>query len=217
MTYNDVQLDVIDQRVRAAVGREKATATMVSRDPDSNNGTALFDGSTVATPVKVQPHTWARTNDRVTLDRYGSDWVVTGTFGTGMPNEDTEPFAWSGNTTSATNVTITGAAGITFVKERGSSFTRLWVSLNGSLVATAANTVAVLGVRILGTDYDVVTVTMNSGSVQQQFYGRRDINPMAAGAFEVVPVWRMTSGAGPVIAAGTLQMHVRESSHPLSS
>lgn len=218
MTYNDVQLDVIDQRVRAAAGLNTTTGTMVSRDPNSNNGTALFDGSSVAVPVKVLPHTWARAGDRVTLDRYGSDWVVTGSFGTGMPNEDTVTFNWSDTTTSGSVADIGGTTGFKFVKERGGAATALWVEMNrGTLVVNpGSTTVAVLGVWVDGAGYDVVGITLITNNVHIPFSGALYIAGLGAGTWPVQPVWRRTSGTGTVNTGQSLGLHVREVPYPLT-
>lgn len=70
---------LIDARIEAARQKWTATGTLVERQSQSR-ATVTFDGSGVPVPVKVLGHVPTRADSRVTLIRYGSDWVVTGAF-----------------------------------------------------------------------------------------------------------------------------------------
>lgn len=73
-------LRLIDARIESARQRQTATGTVQERQ-SINRATVTFDGSALALPVKVLSHVAVRQSSRVTLVRFGSEWVVVGAFG----------------------------------------------------------------------------------------------------------------------------------------
>jgi hypothetical protein len=119
MTYNDLLLDVIDQRISAATIADTAVGTVTFRSKTTTDRTAMvtFDGSSVAVPVKVLATADIDVGDRVCLNRYGTDWVVVGGFTRHLPGAAVvHTLSPSGSTTSATAVDLPGTPQATFVK-----------------------------------------------------------------------------------------------------
>ncbi|MFC0504213.1 hypothetical protein [Micromonospora costi] len=73
-------LKLIDARIEAYRQKQTATGTVQTRQ-SASRATVTFDGSALAVPVKVLGHVHVRENSRVTLARFGSEWVVVGVFG----------------------------------------------------------------------------------------------------------------------------------------
>ncbi|MCX5066670.1 flagellar biosynthetic protein FliO [Micromonospora lupini] len=73
-------LRLIDARIESARDRATATGTVQERQ-SATRAAVTFDGSALAVPVKVLTHVQVRENSRVTLVRFGSEWVVVGVFG----------------------------------------------------------------------------------------------------------------------------------------
>jgi hypothetical protein len=79
MTLNFALLDLVDARV--AAGRDRTTIMgTLSERTSATRAMVTFDGSSVAVPVKIFSDVTALEGDRVGLVRFGTDWVVVGTF-----------------------------------------------------------------------------------------------------------------------------------------
>jgi hypothetical protein len=72
-------LDLIDARVNAGRERTTAVGTLAERT-SATRALVLFDGSSVAAPVKMFSAALAEEGDRVGLVKFGSDWVIVGAF-----------------------------------------------------------------------------------------------------------------------------------------
>lgn len=81
MAFNLDILDTIDDRVAKAVAlfREVDMGTCVERTSDTS-AMVLFDGSSLAVPVKLAGGVDVRAEDRVVMLRAGVDWVVVASF-----------------------------------------------------------------------------------------------------------------------------------------
>lgn len=114
--YNDQMLAVVDARIRAASTVDHAVGTVNSRDTASTRAMVVFDGDNVAVPVKVLGGVDALAGDRVVLQRFGSEWVVLGSFTTGRT---VRVLAASGSLSPVTSTIadVTGAT-VTFTTSR---------------------------------------------------------------------------------------------------
>lgn len=73
-------LKLIDTRIEAHRQKQTATGTVQERQ-SAGRASVTFDGSALAVPVKVLAHVQAHDGSRVTLAKFGSEWVVVGAFG----------------------------------------------------------------------------------------------------------------------------------------
>lgn len=105
MTYNYPELDVIDAQIAKAAAKVTDTGTVTSVI-STTRLMVMFNGSTVAVPVKVWTNVPVVAGDRVGLAKFGSDWVVIGgntapppTYGTWIVYNGT--FTFRGSTGAA--------------------------------------------------------------------------------------------------------------------
>jgi hypothetical protein len=77
MSIDDEFLSVIDSRIDAAIVPEKYAGTVATTNPV----TVLFDGSGAAVDCTVAQNVVLDEGDRVVVDKVGSDYVITSTFG----------------------------------------------------------------------------------------------------------------------------------------
>lgn len=77
MVYDAELVRLVDERVRAGLpSRSTRMGTMVTRDGQAC--TVVFDGSAIATPVRVAGHVEAQPGDRVGLAQFEGEWVAVG-------------------------------------------------------------------------------------------------------------------------------------------
>lgn len=174
-------VDLIDTRVDASRIKTRSVGTFVGLD--SGYAMVAFDGSALALPCKYRAGIPLSTNARVTVDMYGSDWVITGTFAASSP--------WPVNSydfTALSNFTNTGPVvgspplEIQFDAPPSGA---VYMTVGGQLTQSNAANLSILSYRVVqGTDYA-------SGVEIQPFDARRGI---IAG--------RAVSGGGPE-ASGT--------------
>jgi hypothetical protein len=199
-------VQLIDQRIRANSSREKASGTCSQRDLTGPGAQVTFDGSTVAMPVKVLGHVMLQPGDRCVLDKYGSDWIVTGSFSTyGLGFIDGLYFgpAVDETTTSATFVDLVAIAPLTFNKVYDYTHVRMRTTCSGS--ASVAGTGARYGLRFTpqdaGSSYTPVDYSTSfvwfSGTAQDLSTWAGFTNfAIPAGEYSVQMRWRRTSGTG---------------------
>jgi hypothetical protein len=203
MTWNADWLALIDSRVKALVQRSSAVGTLSSR-PSDTSVYVTFDGSTVAVPCKVFGDVNAYPGDRVGLQRFGSDWVVVGTYTRRYPAEWTQSGQGSGqSTTSGTYQDITGLSG-TIVKRDNAS--RLRATFNGTYynAGSPANTAETyIGVKFTAQDGGTVYGTYTIGELymnpQNGHVGGFAYTPAAtlpAGSYTVQYQWYRAGGSG---------------------
>lgn len=189
---------LIDQRVRAAQTRDRHWGTCVERDTTGPGAQVVFDGSTVAMPVKVQGTVFCREGDRVMLDRYGSDWVITGAW-VGMALGEASastlgPVGGSGTLTNASYVDVNEFTPFTFTKAYDLTFVR--IAVNAACFANVAGGTSVRwGVRFTpqdasssftAQDYNVASIYFNNTGVHLQTYSAmRALGVPAGGSFGI--------------------------------
>jgi hypothetical protein len=202
MVYvNDTTLEVIDQRIRAASSVERAAGTVVWVDPTQLRVSVTIDGSSQAVPVKMAGQVNAVANDRVLLERYGSDWVVTEKMVDRWPaDEGINLQQVAGTTVSATFATFTNSPSFPFVKRWENTRTRLSAMLSMYVTTAAAEVVA--GIRFTpatggaDSEHHIVRFTLNVVSDHYTVAGEKRISGLPAGAYTAYPVWARWSGTG---------------------
>lgn len=217
VTYvDDNTLAAIDQRIRLAQRKTSANGTMVTRDTTGPGCTVLHDGATIATPAKCLGSVFANAGDRVVLDLYGSEWLVTGSFsslafGEGSRALDGLPSAAT-PITSATFVDLTEFGSFSFSKAYDNTFVR--VGLTASCFSSVATTRVFWGVRLVQTagvsPYGPTDLTMggfmlNTVNIHTSFTKFKRYLGLAdggipAGTYTVSLRWRRFSGTGTLSA-----------------
>lgn len=101
----------------------------------------------------------------------------------------------SGTTTSGSYVDMPATSSFSFTKIHAS--TSIALTMDVSLLSTAASTIARFGVRINSVDYDITEVTFNVSNTHLRGSGTRDVAAaLAAGAYTIQGRWLRTTGAG---------------------
>jgi hypothetical protein len=163
-------INLIDQRIRAAASRDRHWGTIVQRDTTGPGAMVVFDGSTVAMPVKVAGGIFAREGDRCLLDRYGSDWIVSNSWAAVALGEATTntlgPSIGSGTLTSSTFVDINEFTPMLFTKAYDQTFVRLGLTA-GCFCNASGGTSVRWGVRVtpVDTSSPFAAVDMPIGSI----------------------------------------------------
>lgn len=213
MTAFDEQLiKLIDQRIAQYQTKTSSMGTCVSRATAGAEASVLFDGAKTPVPVKVLGHVSLRPGMRCSLDKYGSEWLVTGTFAlTELGDYYNMRFGVGVATvTSATNIDHAGQAPFTFTKFH--DFTVIDIQMTASGYSTAAATGCrwALGFRQLSGDTAFVDTDFDTNYMEFQVANSRiwqtvrfPYTGVPAGVYQVVPRWRRSSGAGTVTNAGT--------------
>lgn len=148
------QIALIDQRIRANRQMSRSMGTIQTREPVGPGAYALFDGSTVGVPVKVPGTVFAQPGDRVTLDLYGTDWIVTSSFNSSsLGTLTSQQFGSSSaaTTTSSSYADLSDITPVVFTKVYDDTRIRMTVSPAG-YAQTATNTGARFGLRMTPLD-----------------------------------------------------------------
>ena len=204
----DLQLiALIDQRIRSAQSSDKIMATIVQRDFTGPGCQVRFDNSTVAVPAKVLGHIHAFTNDRVTMTRYGVEWIVTGSFNTGSYGQKSlQVFAGGdGPLTSSTYVDLSSIGPFTFTKVYDETHLRMSISPSG-FSATATNTSIRFGLRLTPTDvgstytpidYELGFIFFSqTGMHMSGVEGSQRVQNIPHGTYACQIRWKRTQGTG---------------------
>lgn len=210
-------IGLIDQRIRAASGQTRAIGTCMERDIVGPGALVTFDGSTVAVPVKVLGQVVLRPSMRCTLDKYGTEWLVTGTFAT--PALGRATFYDSGTATSTTSTSFVGFGAMPtfdFIKYHDDSNVRIFMS--GSCYASTNTARMRFAVRLVQTDgdtpwtpVDFVGPELRLDTLLVRQYGAADFTIpntfngelLPAGTYTCTWRWRRTNGTGTLNADTT--------------
>lgn len=200
-------INLIDQRIRLNAARTRAVGTCVTRATTGPAADVVFDGSTQAMPVKVLGSVVLRAGDRCVLDRYGTEWIVTGSFVSSAFGEASwqgPPSSQTSTLTSGTFVDIQEIPPLTFDKAFDNTYVRMDMEAS-AFALTSANTGVRWGLRwtpvVTSKPYTASVYSMNSQffnatSVHETcHYNARPID-IPAGRYEVQACWRRTSGSG---------------------
>jgi hypothetical protein len=211
VSYDESLIQLVDQRIRLNQQQTRALGTCVNRDDVGPGCLVLFDGSTVAVPVKVLGHVMLLANQRCALERFGTEWIVVGAFeapALGMARS--YEFASTMNTSSGTYVDCDGLTPFTFVKYRDTTS----VVINYSAMAFS-NTTATgvrFALRFTQTEGDTpyTPVDYNGPAIfwSQVAHLSSCVEfgvgaAMPAGKYTAQQRWRRTAGAGDPSANST--------------
>lgn len=199
MILNSETISLIDQRIRAARDVDRAVGTVASVDASLLRAAVTFDGSALAVPVKMAGGVNAQAGDRVALNRYGSDWVITATFAVRWPDDQGINVQMPvGTTTSATFVGLPGSPLFMFTKRW--TPTRVRIDAHMQAYSTINTTTVVLGCRFnlagVDTDVHVVRWYWSEAFVHTSFSGTVRHAGLVAGTYTITPVWARWSGGG---------------------
>lgn len=150
--FDDGLIRTIDDRIKRFLPTLTARGTVVSRDTTGPVVQVLFDGDSIAMPVKCAGNVFCQANDRVVLTKHGPTWVVIGAFTGPGYGEMFRRINFSGattayNTTSFTDLTEWGTK--EFVKFYDNTFIRVGMSWQGFM--SAGNTGVEFGFRMTQT------------------------------------------------------------------
>jgi hypothetical protein len=199
---------LIDQRIRAAGERTKAQGTCVTRDTTGPGGTVLFDGSTVAMPVKVLGNVFVQPGDRCVLDKYQTTWVVTGSFSAFGLGEASKvgngPSTPTSALTSSTYVDLNEIGPLTFDKVYDNTMVQMTLSITMRSTTSGQVFSSRLGLRFTpleGQNYTATDLVMNfirfedtSQRLGNTYTAR--VTDIPAGAYSVQVRWRRVSSTG---------------------
>jgi hypothetical protein len=196
MTYNADQIRLIDARIAAYERVDKASGTLVSRDTSGPGATVAFDGSQVAMPCRVSADVLTQPGDRVVLQKYGSDWVVVGSFGfPALGSTHEVEFATAGTTTSSSYSDMSVVVTPSFVKYYDATQVRL--AMIGSCYSTATSTSVRYGIRFNGVDYHMgYTAFSIANNRIPSVAGWQRVDGIPAGEYTLTARWRRNSGTG---------------------
>jgi hypothetical protein len=226
VSYADDQIRLIDERIALARRQDRATGTVVSRDTIGPGATVIFDGSTVAMPVRVAGGVGATDGDRVLLTRHGSDWIVTESFSAfslGEANKALDNLgAATGALTSATFVDLAEFGGLPFAKTYDLTFVRMQVQAQAFVTGAAAKVFFALrftpvagGIGFTPSDVPMGGININQLNTHVSYTTPRRNTGIPAGTYTVTLRWRRVSGTGQIFAdtndsfAVELDEHVR--------
>jgi len=152
VTYPDALLRTIETVVRRLVPHTNDVGTVVSVQAVNMRAMVIFDGATVATPVKVAGHVHCRPGDRVGLTKRASDWyvdIVTNRIG-GPNAAGVNVAVPTGSTSSATPTNLPGDPSFPFTKRWDNTPLMLCGSATAYTLATSSLGLY-LGLTLAGT------------------------------------------------------------------
>lgn len=198
-------INLIDQRVRLHMARDRATGTCVARATTGPSADVQFDGSTVAMPVKVLGSVFLTPGDRCVLDKYGSEWVVTGSFsalGFGETSQLGAPSGTSGSLSSSTFVDLQEIPALLFTKAYDNTYVRM--AMLGMCKAETSSATMYFGLRwtpmesngYTAADYTMGYVQHDTAEVHRAGYASYRSIAIPAGNYTVQARWRRQSGTG---------------------
>lgn len=206
MALDQSQIELIDQRIRAYRQMTEAAGSCVSRDSTGPGAMVVFDGSTVAMPVKVTGNVMLQEGDRCVMDRYGSDWVVTNSWsavGLGRTFQTkfgpTSPGVAQGG--SASFIDQTDIPVMTFTKVYDLTYVRL--ALSSGCYATTVGAGIRWGYRVTpvntgtgytATDYSMGWIFFNNANEHLSTYFATRATDMPAGDYVIQVRWRRGNG-----------------------
>jgi hypothetical protein len=207
MTLSPEDLGIIDQRIRASQRKTEAMGTVISRDTTGPGAMVRHDGASTPTPALVPGSVFCQPGDWVTLNLYGTQWVVSNSFSSAAFGEASRFYVGlpsaAGPITSGSFNDLQEVSPITFTKLHDLTFVLISASYGGYV--DAVNTEAEWAVRLVQTegstpytaaDISVGSIFYNtSGEHLNQTQSRRKTD-IPAGTYTVSMRWRRVGGTG---------------------
>jgi hypothetical protein len=198
---------LIDQRIAMSRAVTRATGTCITRATTGPGADVMFDGSTVAMPVKVLGTVFLTPGDRCVLDKYGTEWIVTGSFsalGLGEASRYvTGPSGGTGNLSSTSYVDFQEITPLGFNKRYDGTYIR--IGMTASCYAETNTATMFFALRFsptdtttgyTATDYTTNYIFHHSTLEHRTNTAFRRILSVPAGYYLVQARWRKSSGSG---------------------
>jgi hypothetical protein len=206
---DEATIAAIDARIAKAQKTSRAVGTVAQRDTTGPGAMVVFDGTSIAQPVKVLGHVHVDQDDRVALELFGSSWVVIGSFNRhGLATSYARGYAPSGSESTSTSWTdAPGPMSILGFQKRYDD-TYVLFQMTMTTQTDIQPTVMQIGIRVSGVagtdtgdtftpveillsehEYDIVGNRISPTGFQR--YGG-----MPAGSYDLTARWRRTSGTG---------------------
>lgn len=199
--FADGLADYVDGRIAKAVQKFTSPGTVVTATADSVNVDVIMDGSNASTPCKTYRNVRCKKGDRVGLVKFGSDWVVVGTYGfSGWPKVyGTTDFCSSANTTSGTYSAMP-VAPFTYTKEFDA--TKSWMFLSVEVFVLTNGDTPMCSLSFNGVDPGDFPLFLQAFGTTGRFAmaGFWTRAGDLAGTYTVQPVWKRYTGTGQVSA-----------------
>jgi hypothetical protein len=207
VTGDEDLIRLIDERIRLAKRATRAVGTVVTRDTTGSGAMVKFDQADTPMPVRVAGGVFAQPEDRVLLDLYGSDWVVTNSFSSAAFGEASRFYVGltsaAGPITSSSFNDLQEVVPVTFTKFHDLTYVLVTASYGGYV--DAVNTEAEWAVRFTpteaGTGYTAADITVgsiffNTASEHLNQSQQRRKTDIPAGTYTVSMRWRRVGGTG---------------------
>lgn len=206
MSIDENLINMIDQRIRAHDAQTRAAGTCVDRAATGPGANVIFDGSSVAMPVKVLGTVFVQPGNRCVLDKYGSDWVVTGAWAaTALGEASSMQLGPVGGTTTTSGslVDLTPIDPVTFSKIYDNTFTEM--HLTAGCFVTVANTRVRFALRVTpidpasgytAADYVLAYEHFNVINQHLSFHAMTRALNIPSGSYTVQVRWKRDSGTG---------------------
>jgi len=206
-TIDQNLLTLIDERIRQSSTSTRAVGTCVTRATTGPAADVQFDGSTVAMPVKVLGNVFIRPGDRCVLDRYGTDWLVTGSFNTLGFGESSKtgngPSGGTGALTSTTYLDLSEITPLRFDKTFDNTVVR--IGFGSTMRATGTVPYAMrFGLRCTPldgqaytpSDYVLGFIRWETANERLGSYYSMKVTDMPAGGYSCQVRWRRVTAVG---------------------
>ncbi len=214
MTPEEEEIARIDRRIRLSQRKTRAMGTVVSRDTTGPAATVRHDDADTPTPALVPGSVFCQPGDWVTLDLYGTQWVVSNSFsgpGFGEASKRLNGLgSTTGDLTSGSFVDLSEFGSFQFDKLFDNTFVQ-FTALYSAYLNTGTNTKVEWAVRLTpiagGVGYTPSDLTVGSLMLNptlthlSQTTERRSIG-IPAGSYTVSLRWRRESGTGTPRADG---------------
>lgn len=207
MNYNESLLRTVELVVAQASRKTTNVGTVVSVQTTNMRAMVIFDGATVATPVKVSGHVQPRANDRVGLTHYGTEWYVTDVLNRiiGPPGGGVSQNAPTGTKADSTPANYPGNPVFTFVKRWDTTPTLMFGALSGFNTVAVNSMACAIGLTGSGGTQTVYTLwSIEGGGANARFgYGNCRVipdptttDPILADTYTANLMWYRSVGAG---------------------
>lgn len=205
-TVDQNLIDLVDQRIRLSTARTRAAGTCVTRATTGPAADVIYDGSTVAMPVKVLGSVFLRPGDRCVLDLYGTDWVVTGSFtaqGFGESSKQSfGPVAGTGSLSSSTFLDLSEIGPMIFDKAFDNTYVRMALSASAYITSGTPPAMVQFGFRVTpvdangytATDHSLTSILLDSATGHASGYYSVRATGLPAGRYSIQLRWRRSSG-----------------------
>lgn len=211
VSYDDELIRIIDERMSLYKMKTVSQGTCITRDTEGPGATVTFDGATSPVSVKVMGDCFCQPDDRVVAGKYGSDWLIIGSFSStafGEANRALDNLSVAtGALTSSTFVDLTEFGTVQFDKTFDNTFVRMGLQAQAFVTGATAKPFWALrftpiagGIGYTPADIPFGGININQLSTHTSYTTFRRVTNIPAGSYTVSMRWRRVSGSGSVFA-----------------